>query len=594
MDALVRKRKDVYQNVNSEKLYIQEKTAHISEMAEQYSLPGYVEQASIRDLYRFDLSYTSEVSGRQKQYHEEEIWWQNHKLLSRAEKFASGTVAEYLQNEKKHLFTQLNDRVKKAQEADARAVARVGATYDVHISEADKRAEELYNDGLSRREKEYQDWLMTVKNDPNIFQLKHAQAFFEKHTGYKDSNNLAEHCRKRIADLTAEQERRDAERRAAEAAEAAEAERKRILEKEEAERQWMLEEKKRNAKKKRRKIVALIITVCTVAVIVVPLFVGWFIVPANNYKEAEALLAEGKTTQAAMAFFRLSGYRDARERSIVLLNEAASWNVISVGYAHTVGLKNDGTVVAVGMKGTGQCKVSDWTDIVAVSAGDSHTVGLKADGTVVAVGLNKNNQCNVSDWRGIVAVSAGGEHTVGLKADGTVVATGRNEDGRCDVSGWRDITSISAGTYTTVGLKADGTVVAVGDTSRGKCDVQNWTDIVAISAGGGHTVGLKKDGTVVAVGYNFVGQCNVSRWTDIVAISAGAGYTVGLKADGTVVAVGNNNYDQTKVSDWTDIVAISAGDFHTVGLRSDGTVVSIGLNENGQCNVSDWTGIKCP
>ena len=45
---------------------------------------------------------------------------------------------------------------------------------------------------------------------------------------------------------------------------------------------------------------------------------------------------------------------------------------------------------------------------MAVNAGDGHTVGLKADGTVVAVDLNKDGQCDVSDWKDIVAISAEG------------------------------------------------------------------------------------------------------------------------------------------------------------------------------------------
>jgi len=54
---------------------------------------------------------------------------------------------------------------------------------------------------------------------------------------------------------------------------------------------------------------------------------------------------------------------------------------ISSGYEHTVGLKADGTVVAVGGNGNmyGQLNVSSWTDIVAISCGDFHTVGLKSD-----------------------------------------------------------------------------------------------------------------------------------------------------------------------------------------------------------------------
>ena len=49
----------------------------------------------------------------------------------------------------------------------------------------------------------------------------------------------------------------------------------------------------------------------------------------------------------------------------------------------------------------GECYVSGWTDIVAVSTGFLHTVGLKRDGTVVAVGNNEYGQCDVGDWTGI-------------------------------------------------------------------------------------------------------------------------------------------------------------------------------------------------
>jgi hypothetical protein len=89
-----------------------------------------------------------------------------------------------------------------------------------------------------------------------------------------------------------------------------------------------------------------------------------------------------------------------------------------------------------------------------ISIGGDYTVGLKADGTVVAVGNNKDGQCNVSGWRDIVAVFTGAHYTVGLKADGTVVAVGKNTtfdfglhkevpSRQCDVSGWRDIGPVS-------------------------------------------------------------------------------------------------------------------------------------------------------
>jgi alpha-tubulin suppressor-like RCC1 family protein len=49
----------------------------------------------------------------------------------------------------------------------------------------------------------------------------------------------------------------------------------------------------------------------------------------------------------------------------------------------------------------GQCDVSGWTDVLAVAAGDRHTVGLRSNGTVVAVGYNGYNQCDVSGWKDI-------------------------------------------------------------------------------------------------------------------------------------------------------------------------------------------------
>jgi alpha-tubulin suppressor-like RCC1 family protein len=39
-----------------------------------------------------------------------------------------------------------------------------------------------------------------------------------------------------------------------------------------------------------------------------------------------------------------------------------------------------------------------------VAAGYSHTVGLKSDGTVVAVGDNSYGQCNTYDWKFTIIV----------------------------------------------------------------------------------------------------------------------------------------------------------------------------------------------
>lgn len=316
----------------------------------------------------------------------------------------------------------------------------------------------------------------------------------------------------------------------------------------------------------------------------------------SEYTKAEELLNAGNISGAAMAFVKLGEFQDAKTYGIQLWDSIAVRDSIATGgTGYTVGLRADGTVIAVGFNMNGEYRnISNWKDIIAISAGEGHTIGLKADGAVVAVGFDVWGQCDVSKWTDIVAISTRYMHTVGLKADGTVVASGHNENGECNASKWTDIVAISAGNTHTVGLKSDGTVVAVGSNEYGQCNVSGWQDIVAISAGGYYTVGLKTDGTVVAAGTNKNGRCDVSDWRDIVAIAAGDEHTLGLKADGTVVAAGNNEWGQCDVDNWTGIVALSAEYNHTVGLKADGTVVAVGYNEWGQCDVSEWKDIKIP
>lgn len=650
LEALVGKRLEVNSAVIPDTLYIPERTAHIKEMAEKYRLPGYVAVSRIEMLYSFDRAYLSYMLGRQVKYKEEKEWWKYHKLLSRAEKFATGAVAERIQQEKKNLFTQLANQVKAAQEADAKRVKELETTYDSFLAEADQAAEKAYNEGAAKREADYQSWLEDAKKECNPEGLLWLARHFESLGEYKDSRVLAEHCRKRAEE---ERAKLDAEKARQEA----------IVKQ---------QKKKAAAKKKKAAVVAIVIIVAVVAAV---LLVTKVIVPGNAYKKAESLLANGqyeeasaafealggykdsqrriedcKTAEieadyqaanklveegrideaieafenlgeykdsseqiseltyrkaqqlygagdiakAAMIFGRIDNYKDAREQSYALWHNISVCDVISTGSSHTIGLKSDGTVFATGLNDDGQCDVSGWKNIVAVSAGINYTVGLKSDGTVVAIGRNAYGQCNVHSLENVVALNAYSNHTVCLKSDGRVVAVGDNEDGECNISDWREIIAVSAGARHTVGLKLDGTVVATGSNEAGQCDISDWKDIVAVSAGGEHTVGLKSDGTVVAVGGNGVGQCNVSGWRDIVAVRAGGMHTIGLKSDGTVMAVGWNKDGECDVSSWENIVSVSAGGSHTVGVKSDGTVVAVGINWFGECDVSHWKDVRLP
>ena len=274
-------------------------------------------------------------------------------------------------------------------------------------------------------------------------------------------------------------------------------------------------------------------------------------------------------------------------------------NRIVCGGAYTVGLKSEGTVVAVGDNDEGQCNVSGWTDIVAISCGDVHTVGLKSDGTVVAVGDNEDGQCDVSGWENIVSVSTGFYHTVGLKSDGTVVAVGNNNDGQCDVSGWTDIVAISCEYENTIGIKSDGTILVTG---KNRVDDEEYGEnIIAISCGLDHIIGLLPNGKVVSSGtyliYNSVKnesmpvKMNTSHWEDIVDIFCGGDCAIGLKANGTVVAMGQVSSEKCDTSRWENIANIFCGEHLVIGLKTDGTVEGSGLLDKWKSDMLLWKNI---
>ena len=363
-------------------------------------------------------------------------------------------------------------------------------------------------------------------------------------------------------------------------------------------------------------------------------------------------------------------------------------SMVSAGGSHTVYLKADGTVMTVGANGSGQLGDGTTTDrsnpvqvvhsastpipfpqisIKATAAGYYHTVNLKSDGTVWAVGKNSSGQLGdgtttnrpipvqVVDsggnpLTGVVGISASEAHTTYLKSDGTVWATGKNQYGQLGDGTTTDrsnpvqvmdaggspitgVVGIAAGGNHTTFLKSDGTVWAAGRNDYGQLGDGTTTErlnpmqvvdaggspltgVEGISAGANHTMCLKSDGTVWAVGLNNAGQLgdgsNVNRSNPVQVVDAGGSSLNGvvriamgqyhstyLKSDGTVWAAGRNYYGQlgdgttvtrnnaVQVVDsggngLSGVVGIAAGYEHTVYFKGEGMVWSVGLNTCGQ------------
>lgn len=206
---------------------------------------------------------------------------------------------------------------------------------------------------------------------------------------------------------------------------------------------------------------------------------------------------------------------DGKVVSAGLVKGTEDWEdirMIAAGWGHTVGLDSNGKIHYVGniskvLKEGIEKSEGKWDDIIAIDTGGGntdnvygrgHIVGLRKDGTVIAVGDNDYGQCNVDgeEWKDIVAISAGDFHTVGLKSDGSVVATeipsnapvpaGKIDEYRsaCNVDGekWKGIVAISAGCGTTLGLNKYGKIVTAGfdtdnQTLKNDDDGEEWTNI---------------------------------------------------------------------------------------------------------------------
>jgi hypothetical protein len=175
--------------------------------------------------------------------------------------------------------------------------------------------------------------------------------------------------------------------------------------------------------------------------------------------------------------------------------------VISAQALHSLALTSNGTVVAWGYDGgTGVTNVpAGLSNVVAIAAGYLHNLAVttNSNGTVVAWGANGDGQCSVpAGLSNVVDVAAGAYHSLALLQNGTVVAWGDDIDGEIDVpAGLTNVVAIAASgdpdyAAYSMALKSDGTVVVWGDDAAANPG-GGLNDVVAIGAGADHALAVR-------------------------------------------------------------------------------------------------------
>lgn len=281
---------------------------------------------------------------------------------------------------------------------------------------------------------------------------------------------------------------------------------------------------------------------------------------------------------------------------------------VSAGWSHSAVVKKDGTLWTWGYNSYGQLgqssgllsiplptQVTNMSGVRMVACGHEHTLALKQNGTVWACGLNGSGQVGnggnnpagsfvqVSGLSNIVQVSSGYTHSMALKSDGTVWAWGGNGSGQLGT----------------------GSLI----NSNTPQQIPFFNDVIFISSGGSHSMAIKSDGSVWVWGKNNFGQLGLGTTANqstpqqinvinnAIEVAAGWEHSLILKSDSTVWSMGRNNEGQlgigNYVQSWTPVQVnlpgatkeISAGLFHNMAVGSDNLLRMWGNNFDGMIGI---------
>ncbi|GAB1354124.1 hypothetical protein MASR1M12_28620 [Erysipelotrichia bacterium] len=241
------------------------------------------------------------------------------------------------------------------------------------------------------------------------------------------------------------------------------------------------------------------------------------------------------------------------------------------GAVHSIGLRDDGTLVGFGANTYGQLAIPELAEtyylkfspftrrVGVIAARDDYSLLLCEDDRVYACGKNDSLRLGsnigeetaypvlVPGLENIAAISAGPQHALAIGNSGQLYAWGGNSKGQLGlgsvstvgvppqaVPGMIGVTAVAAGNDFSLVVRG-GKVFAAGDNSRyqlteSAVDVSTGdpvdsssfvqislpVDATAVAAGSGHCLALGVDGYVYSWGFNFAGQTGLGTSTAVI------------------------------------------------------------------------------
>ena len=210
---------------------------------------------------------------------------------------------------------------------------------------------------------------------------------------------------------------------------------------------------------------------------------------------------------------------------------------ISAGFAHSLFIKSDGSLWAMGDNSYGELGTGNQNpanvpveiepgNVTAIAAGQYFSLFVKSDGSLWGMGdnpvgnlgdgTNRNTFSPVEITNGVTAVSAGGIFSLFIKSDGTLWGMGNNDNGQLGDGTTSDtylpvqitngVIAIAAGDYDSLFIKSDGSLWDMGNNQSGQLGDGNFggtlgytnlpeeietNGVIAISAGYDHNLFVK-------------------------------------------------------------------------------------------------------
>lgn len=310
-----------------------ESEQHSVEQSQKYTIPDYLNNSEVNDLYKFSFEYKSKSNSYIKQKENYMSNLENDKILNRCKRYCTGETKEKVQKYIDDIEKLLNQHIYEAEKIDENSAQDITERYREFVRIKDEEIIQLHNDALNKREERYQS-IIKKYNEANELETFHSvkEEFFSMR-GYKDSDDFIKKCDEGILEwkyndavtfyksANKEIQFKEAKTKFTEIydyKDAANYVRKcfddiKRLKKEQEERDERARQEARQEQRKaeKKKMLSSIIGAVIIVVLFVTIIVISSVYKFNKYNHAVRLKEEGKYQEAYDEFDQLGNYKDS-------------------------------------------------------------------------------------------------------------------------------------------------------------------------------------------------------------------------------------------------------------------------------------------